>query len=1037
VPTRRILSHLLCVVLVLVAGIAAFGQTKDISSTPSSLTFGTTYLGTASGSKVLTINNLTTKGQVVIETVGFDCAGFGLASGVAPFTLGQTQKITHYSVFFQPTAAQSYNCNFILTLGDGTQLDVPLTATGASSNAVASVSPSSLMFANQSVGSTSTGQTVTITNTGTSNLTLNTITLSPPTFTTSAVTLPYTIAAGASLPVSVFYAPNRAVSETGALDFTFNEVPDTGSSLTGNGVAASSLAVAASTTLPQATKSSAYQATLAASGGTGPYTWTVASGSTLPSGLTLSSAGLISGTLNSSVAVGTYSFTVKVTDSTNATATGTMSLGVFASLGDNCKDISFDVPNTTTPIVALTDLGTGTYQGSEGGLYPNGSNVRPASHDADGVARAQGIQPLDSNGNYSPTGKYVLMAIGESTAQNEFNRFLPIANADPTKNPNLVIVNGAQGGATPNNFTSTTSAYWSTVLDNYLPQNGVTAKQVVAIWMEDTDGIASGTFPSDITTLQSEYETMMQTMLTLFPNLKLVYFSSRVYGGYSNGVGSPDNPEPYAYEVGFAVKWAIQDQLNGKASLNYNPNNGPVLAPWMSWGTYYWANGMLGRNDGMEWDCEDFSADGTHPSSTYGQLKVATQLLTFLKTDDTTTPWYLAQSGALAATSGNNQSGNTGSTLPTSLTVTATSGGNPVSGVTVTFSDGGEGGTFGTPSVTTGTVGTASSTYTLPSTAQTITITATSSGYSTAVFTETSTSNNLQVLTASAGNNQSGNVGTTLPTALTVTATSSGSPVSGVSVTFSDGGAGGIFGTPVAITGTNGTASSTYTLPAAAETVSITASATGYTAASFTETATSTSSVTALGVTSGGKQTGTVGTTLPLPIVITAKNSTGNVVSGAAITFTDGLGGTFSPNPAVTNSQGQASTSYTLPDLAQSLTVTASDGSVSVNASEKSVAGAATSLTIVSGNNQSANPKTTLPNKLVALVADQFNNPISGVTVTFTDNGAKGTFSTTKPVTTSSGQASVSYTTGANAGTVTISATTSTLGPLNFTETVK
>jgi hypothetical protein len=196
--------------------------------------------------------------------------------------------------------------------------------------------------------------------------------------------------------------------------------------------------------------------------------------------------------------------------------------------------------------------------------------------------------------------------VGESTLQNEFNRFLPIANADPTKNPNLVIVNGAQGGATPDNFTATNSVYWLTTLNNYLPQNGVTANQVVAALVEDTDGIATGTFPSDITTLQSQYETMMETMLTLFPNLKMVYFSSRVYGGYSNGVGSPDNPEPYAYEVGFAVKWAIQDQLNGNANLNYNPALGPVVAPWMSWGTYYWSNGLLGRSDGLVWDCEDF-----------------------------------------------------------------------------------------------------------------------------------------------------------------------------------------------------------------------------------------------------------------------------------------------------------------------------------------------------------------------------------------------------------------------------------------------
>jgi len=73
----------------------------------------------------------------------------------------------------------------------------------------------------------------------------------------------------------------------------------------------------------------------------------------------------------------------------------------------------------------------------------------------------------------------------------------------------------------------------------------------------------------------------------------------------------------------------------------------------------------------------------------------------------------------------------------------------------------------------------------------------------------------------------------------------------------------------------------------------------------------------------------------------------------------------------------------------------------------------------------------------VVLLKDEYGNPISGVTVTFTDNGAGGTFSTTTPVTTVSGQATVTYTTGSNAGTVTISASTSVLGPLNFTETVK
>ena len=1020
-----------CFVLVTLAATASFAQqTTEISASPSSLQIPNTYVGKVSGSKVVTINILVS-GQVIIQNIGFDCPGFGISSGVAPFTMGPGQKLTHYSIFFQPTIAQTYNCNFVVTLQDGTYLDVPLTATGLSSTATSSLSKTSMSFANQTVGTTSAAQTVTITNNGTGSLTLTGITLSPPSFTSNAVTLPYTINANSSLSLSVFYTPSQVTSETGALDLTYTQLPDNGVTLGGNGIAANSLVISTFPTLPQATQNAAYDVTLTASGGVGPYSWSLAAGSTLPLGLSLSSTGVISGTFASSVNTGTYTFTIQVTDtSTNATASTLFSLGVYANLGDNCSDISFEVPNTSTPIVALTDLGTGTYQGSEGGLYPNGSNVRPASHDSDGVAFADAIQPLDSNGNPSPTGKYVLMAIGESTAQNEFNRFLPIANSDPTKNPNLVLVNGAQGGATPNNFTSTTSVYWATVLNNYLPQNGVTAKQVVAIWMEDTDGIATGTFPTDIATLQSEYETMMQTMLTLFPNLKLVYFSSRVYGGYSNGVGKPDNPEPYAYEVGFAVKWAIQDQLNGNANLNYNPNLGTVLAPWMSWGTYYWSNGLLGRSDGLVWDCEDFAADGTHPSSTsgsLGQLKVATQLLNFLKTDDTTKPWYLAPVLGLTATAGNNQSGNVGTVLPTALTVLASNLNSGIgnSGVTVNFSDGGAGGTFNPPAPVTGSNGTASTTYTLPSTTHTITISATSTGYQSATFTETATA---QVLTATAGNNQSGAAGTTLPVALTVLASNSGSPVQGVSVTFSDGGAGGTFGTPVGTTDSNGGVSTTYTLPPTPQTVTITASSSGYTPASFSETATA--PVLTLAPTAGNNQTGGTGTTLPTALTVLA-TSNGNPLQGVSVTFSDGgAGGTFGSSTVITGTNGMASTTYTLPATAQTVTITASSsGYTSATFSETAAVWA---LSATGGNNQSGTVGVVLPTALTVLATSN-GVPVSGVSVTFSDGGAGGIFGAPTGVTGSNGMASTTYT-PETVGVITITTTSSGYTSATFSE---
>ncbi len=89
----------------------------------------------------------------------------------------------------------------------------------------------------------------------------------------------------------------------------------------------------------------------------------------------------------------------------------------------------------------------------------------------------------------------------------------------------------------------------------------MTAKQIVAAWLESTDSLDHGTFPSDMAQQQSEVENEARNLQAFFPNIKLAYFSSRAYAGYSNALNTV-NPEPYAFEGGFAVKWAIQDQLN-------------------------------------------------------------------------------------------------------------------------------------------------------------------------------------------------------------------------------------------------------------------------------------------------------------------------------------------------------------------------------------------------------------------------------------------------------------------------------------------
>jgi Putative Ig domain len=91
------------------------------------------------------------------------------------------------------------------------------------------------------------------------------------------------------------------------------------------------------TSLPNGTMGTIYNATLQATGGIAPYTWSITSGA-LPGWATLNiSTGVISGTPN---ATGTSNFTVQVTDSQNTPATATKALSItVTSSGGNSDSL--------------------------------------------------------------------------------------------------------------------------------------------------------------------------------------------------------------------------------------------------------------------------------------------------------------------------------------------------------------------------------------------------------------------------------------------------------------------------------------------------------------------------------------------------------------------------------------------------------------------------------------------------------------------------------------------------------------------------
>jgi hypothetical protein len=293
-------------------------------------------------------------------------------------------------------------------------------------------------------------------------------------------------------------------------------------------------------------------------------------------------------------------------------------------------------PQPSIGLTPLTDLGTGTYKGEQGGLYAGGKNEPPKDHVDAGVKIARTIVPLDAEGHKSANGKIVMMSIGFSNPSIEFPAFQKAVAADPDINPKLLTINGCVGSRASAEQADPQSRYWPEVAGR-LKSAGATAAQVQILWIKEVIPGAMSPFPTDAKKLSENLTATLHNVHEKFPNVKLAYLESRTYGGWTELGGSP---EPGAYETGFAVKWVVTGQIAGKPELNYDPAKGAVVAPWIEWGPYFWTDGVKPRKDGLVWLREDTREDGLHPSEK-GTAKTSAMLMKFFKTDATTKGWFL------------------------------------------------------------------------------------------------------------------------------------------------------------------------------------------------------------------------------------------------------------------------------------------------------------------------------------------------------------------------------------------------------------
>ena len=216
---------------------------------------------------------------------------------------------------------------------------------------------------------------------------------------------PYTwvLASGSNLPAGLSLSPTGAISGTPAAasngpyplsfvvtdSFTTPETARAALTLTISGGSSGGLTLTPAT-LANATVNVSYSAALMAAGGVAPYAFSLANGTSLPAGLTLSSSGTISGTPTTA---GSTAFSVDVVDSTTPTplsltgnlsitvnpagqACGNMSMGNGASLNGYVPFPSSNAWNTNIASSAIDPTSAAIITVLTGSnLHPDFSNV--------------------------------------------------------------------------------------------------------------------------------------------------------------------------------------------------------------------------------------------------------------------------------------------------------------------------------------------------------------------------------------------------------------------------------------------------------------------------------------------------------------------------------------------------------------------------------------------------------------------------------------------------------------------------------------
>ena len=375
----------------------------------------------------------------------------------------------------------------------------------------------------------------------------------------------------------------------------------------------------------------------------------------------------------------------------------------------------------------------------------------------------------------------------------------------------------------------------------------------------------------------------------------------------------------------------------------------------------------------------------------------------------------------------NGQSAPAGATLPNPVGVVVKDAyGNLISGANVTFAP--SAGSASPVSVSSDASGTAVTQWTLGNSGGAMELVATLAPLNPVAILATATGGTPTSIAKVTGDAQVGTVGQALTSPIRVVVRDqNGNPVPNVLVSFNA--ANGSSVNPASVnTSSTGEASSVWTMGTVAGGMSVSASVGSVAPVSFSATAKAGPPAQVAKNAGSDNQYGKAGTALAQPVGVTVRDQYGNLVEAASVSFAAANGSSAAPISALTNANGQASTSWMMPTTVGVVNMSVTVASLpAVGFVATSQAGAPASMQkVASGDNQVGETGSQLAQPIAVIVRDQYGNAVPASAVSFAASHG-GSASPASTSTNGDGQATTSWTLGSTAGAQTLVASAGSL----------